>query len=63
MIQMLVDERSNEKIAVVIAPAHLQLDRMVRLFTGVSQSFRVKLLFQEIIRRALINEQRQALFG
>ena len=56
MIQVIINKRGNEEIAVVIAPMHAQVDVMVELFTGICQNIRVQLTVQELIRRALIHQ-------
>ena len=55
---MFVDETGDEEIAVVVARAPTQLQRMPGLLRGVFQQLRFELLTQEIVGLTLINQDR-----
>ena len=50
--QVLVDERRDEVIAVVVAVAHPQVERDARTLAGFSQKLRLELALEEWIEVA-----------
>src|SRR5690606_8894289 len=62
MPQVIADEARDEVIAVVVAFLHAQRQWMAVGITGLLQVIGLELLFQEVVTRALVHQQRQALF-
>lgn len=58
---MLANEAGNEVVAVVVAWAQIQRERVPRLVAGFAQQVGLKLALQELVAQALINQQRQTL--
>ena len=54
--QMVLHKRSDEVIAVVVAFLHTHLNRVVGGATGFLNQVRFELLFEEVIRCALIDQ-------
>ena len=48
VVQVVINERGDEEVAVVVAPVHAQIDVVMVLLAGIRQRFRVQLLLQGI---------------
>ena len=59
--QMRLHERRNEVVAVIVTFLHAHLDRVVGGASGFLNQVRLKLLFEKVIRCALINQYRSLL--
>ena len=59
--QMVFNEGGDEEIAVVIALLHAQIQRVMTGYASLLQGAGFQLIGQEIIFRALVNQQRQFL--
>jgi len=53
MFQMIVNERGDEEVAVIIAPVHSQIDVVMHLLTRINQRLGIELTFKEVIRCTL----------
>lgn len=58
---MLANETGNEVVAVVVAWAQIQRERVPRLVAGLAQQIGLKLTLQELVAQTLIHQQRQTL--
>ena len=58
--QMILDERRDEEIAVVVAVAQPQVQRHACVFARLPQQLGLELAFEERIARALVDEQRRS---
>src|SRR5689334_16675410 len=56
--KMVVDERRDEEIAVVVAIAQAKVQRNAAALTRCAQQFRLELAFDELIVRSLIDDDR-----
>ncbi|SEA69384.1 hypothetical protein SAMN02745729_10615 [Marinobacterium iners DSM 11526] len=62
MVQVVFDKAGDEEVAMVVTRLQAQLQRVPRRRTGCFQCFRLELFLQEIIRLALIHQNRQPFF-
>jgi hypothetical protein len=55
------DEAGDEEVAVVVALAQAQVERHAGLRAGLAQQFRLELGVEELVFRALVDQQRRPL--
>ena len=56
MVQVIVNERGDKEVAVVIAPMHTQVQVMMKLLTHIGQGIRIQLAVQKLIGRTLVHQ-------
>ena len=61
MAQVGFDEAGDEEVAVVVALAQAQLERHAGFRAGLVQQFRLELGVEELVFRALVDQQRRPL--